>query len=263
MPFGHARVRAAKGSARRALLLAGLFLLRSLTLYADLPPGRTVAPSLAVVPTPEVRASDLQAVRDAAEAAAKRASESLEDQARRLSRTAASLNDLQGELRTQAQSAKALDASIAGVGSTLSELDKRVAALSQSAATKDVDATAQAAKLKNLSDDLAALRQDLEGGGKKMREGLAEIAALREDLKQRQTRLDSLTELLAVMKKDVDSNSEEIVEVKQSLKGYQVAAAPQDKSAGDWWEQALEWKYLPALAVGLSVVAVGLAAAKR
>jgi chromosome segregation ATPase len=222
-----------------------------------------VAPSLAVVPTPEVRASDLQAVRDAAEAAAKRAAEGLEDQARRLSRTASSLSELQNELRTQVQSAKALDASIAGVGGTLSELDKRVAALGQAAATKDVDETAQAAKLKNLGDDLAALRLDLEGGSKKMREGLAEIQALREDLKQRQAKLDSLTDLLAVMKKDVDSNSEEIVEVKQSLKGYQVAQAPQDRSAGEWWEQALEWKYLPVLAVGLSAVAVGLAAAKQ
>jgi chromosome segregation ATPase len=237
--------------------------LRSLTLYADAPPGRSVAPSLAVMPTPEVRASDLQAIRELAEAAAKKAAQSLEDQAHRLSRTAASLNELQNELRTQAQSAKALDASIAGVGSTLGELDKRVAALGAAAATKDVDATAQAAKMKNLSDDLAALRQDLEGGSKKMREGLAEIAALREDLKQRQARLDSLTDLLAVMKKDVDNNSEEIVEVKQSLKGYQLAPAAQDKSAGEWWDQALEWKYLPALAVGLSAAALGLAAAHR
>src|SRR6185503_17979321 len=100
MLFGRDRSLAVKSSARRALLLAGLFLLRSLTLYAEVaPPGRTVAPSLAVVPTPEVRASDLQAVRDAAEEAAKRASQGLEDQAHRLSRTAASLNEMQNELR--------------------------------------------------------------------------------------------------------------------------------------------------------------------
>ena len=262
------RAKGRSGPARRALLMAGLFLLRSLNLYGELPPARSplAYPVAVPLPTPEVRASDLQAVKEAAEAAnslAKRASENLEDQAHRLSRTASSLNELQSELRTQAQSAKALDISIAGVGSSLGDLDKRVAALGQAAATKDVDASSQAAKLKLLSDEMVALRTESEGGSKQLRESLAEIAALRGDLKQRQAKLDSLTDLLTIMKKDVDNNNEEIVEVKQALKGYQTLTAPQDKSASDWWEDVLGWKYLPVLAVGFSAVALGLAASKK
>jgi chromosome segregation ATPase len=243
--------------------LAGLFLFQNLGLRADLPPGRSAAPasSLSGQPAPEVRAADLKAVKDASEGAAKRASDALDEQARRLSRTAASLVELQAELKLQSQSSKGLDSSLAGLTVSLADLDKRVSALSQGAAAKEVDAASQAATLKKLGEDLAGLRNDLEGGAKQMRDGLAEIATLREDLKQRQARLDSLSDLLQVMKKDLDGNSEEIVELKQSVK--RLEAAPAGPGAPEWWEQALTWKYLPAVAVGLSLVAVGLAAAHQ
>ena len=251
--------------------MAGLFCFQSLHLYAELPPARSPslgtapAPSLNTVaapaPTPEVRLLDLQALRDESKALVKDQSARLEEQGRRLSRTAASMQDLEDEIRREAQASKALDASVAGLGSTLSTLDKRLAELKESSAAKDVDAVSQAAKLRALNDDLSALKQSYEGSAKVMRDGLAEIASLREDLKQRQARLDSLTDLLSVIKKDVDSNSEEIVEVKQTLKLYDQAQVKPAEDGG-WWDQVLHWKYLPAVAVGLSAVAVGIAAGK-
>jgi chromosome segregation ATPase len=241
----------------RALLLAGLFLFQPLALRADdLPPARS--PLMGASPAAvELHASDLKDLHDQLVGLVQ---DRVGDQAQRLSRTAEQLEDLKGELRSQAQSAKALDASLSSVGSTLGELDKRVAALGQAAAAKDVDAAGQAARLKGLSDDLSALRLQTDASAKAMRDGLADIATLREDLKQRQARLDSLSDLLAVMKKGVDENSEEIVEVKQSLKRLEQAPSPESMVSGDWWDQALQWKYLPALAVGLSAVALGVAA---
>jgi chromosome segregation ATPase len=239
--------------------------LHSVALFADpevqLPPARSAAPPSSVDQV--IHPSDLQAVREAAEAAVQRQAQQVDEQARRLSRTAESLNELQSELRTQAETAKALDSSVAGVNGTLSDLDKRVALLGQTAAAKDVDAAAQAAKLKNLGDDLAALQLSTASEAKQMKDGLADIAALREDLKQRQARLDSLTDLLAVIKKDVDANSEEIVEVKQSLKNYQPLPSTPAGDTAEWWDQSLQWKYLPAVAVVLSVVAIGVAATHK
>ena len=243
--------------------MAGLFLFRSLSYGDELPPARSAAPALLPTATPEVRAADLQAMRDAVAAKAREQAELLEDQAHRLSRTAASLEEMQRELRSQVQSAKALDNSLAGVGSSLSDLDKRVAALGQAAAVKDVDASTQAAKLKGLADDLAGLHEQMTGNVKQMKDGLAEIAALRDDLKQRQSKLDSLTDLLTVMKKDVDNNSEEIVEVKQGLQRLEPKLADKPLASDDWWEQGVTWKYLPAVAVALSGVAIGIAASHK
>jgi chromosome segregation ATPase len=243
--------------------LAGLFLLHSLSLYADLPPARSPLSATPVAaPAPEVSASDLKDLHDKLLGAVQDQGERLGDEAHRLSRTAEQVEDLRGELRTQAQTAKALDVSLSSLGSSLSDLDKRVAVLSEAAAAKDVDAAGQSAKLKALSDDLGALHLQAEDNAKAMKDSLADLATLREDLKQRQGKLDSLTELLTVIKKDVDDNSEEIVEVKQSLARLQQAPTPAAMVEGDWWEAALQWKYLPALAVGLSVVAVGVAASR-
>ncbi len=239
--------------------MAGLFLFRSSILFADdLPPARS--PLMGAATSSDVHASDLKDLHDQLVGLVQ---DQVGDQAHRLSKTAEQLDELQGELRTQAQTAKALDASLATAGSTLSELDRRVAALGQEAAAKDVYAAGQEAKLKGLSDDLTALRLQDEVSSKVMKDGLADIAALRDDLKQRQAKLDSLTDLLAVIKKDVDDNSEEIVEVKQSLKRLEQAPSPESMVSGDWWGQALQWKYLPAVAVGLSVIAVGVAASHQ
>jgi hypothetical protein len=53
------------------------------------------------------------------------------------------------------------------------------------------------------------------------------------------------------------------VEVKQALKLYEKASEAKADGGGEWWDQALRWKYLPAVAVGLSVVAVGVAVSNR
>lgn len=249
----------------RALLLAGLFCFQCLHLGADeLPPARSpLGGSKASLLDPDALKADLSALREEQAAHTREHAELLEEQARRLSRTAATLQDLQIELRTGAQSAKALELSVSGLNAGISSLDKRLGALSEAAAAKDAENAAQAAKVKGLSEDLGSLKLLQESSMKQMKDGLAEVAALRDDLKQRQAMLASLTDLLNVIKKDVDSNSEEIVEVKQALKLYEKAPEKKAEDEGEWWDQALRWKYLPALAVGLSAVAVGLAATKR
>ena len=220
--------------------MAGLFLLRSLSHADDLPPARSAAPYPIA---PPVSAADLKSLRD---------------------ETSGSLKEQAGRLDAQAQQAKALEASLSALAASLGDLDKRLKALADDASARDVDAAGQGAKLKSLAEGQDTLRLQSEANAKTMRDGLADIAALREDLKQRQAKLDSLTDLLTVMKRDVDSNSEEIVEVKQGLKqAAQQAPAPSVSAGDDWWDQALEWKYLPAVAVGLSVIAVGVAASHK
>ncbi len=248
-------------SAGRALLLAGLFCFQSLTLYAELPPARSAAP--APIATPEVRQSDLQLLRDDQAAQAKAQSAKLEEQAQRLDRASAAIVELQAQLKAATTATQSLQGSLTGVDSNLAAMNRRLGALNESSAAREAQGASQATKLQAVSDDLAAMKIGQEGAAKQMREGLADIAALREDLKQRQGKLDSLTDLLSVIKKDVDANSEEIVEVKQSLKLYDQAPAKAADESGEWWDQALRWKYLPAVAVGLSAVAVGVAVSNR
>lgn len=251
----------------RALLLAGLFCFQSLHLRADeLPPARSAAPAPLAQATPEVRQADLKALREEQAANLREQNDKLNDklneQARRLSRTASILDEVQAEVRADTQASKGLEASVAGLSAGIASLDKRFAAMREANAAKDIQSAAQATKLQGLSDDLGALKLAQEGGLRQLKEGLANIAALREDLKQRQSKLEGLADLLGVIKKDVDSNSEEIVEVKQALKLYE--KAPEAKAdGGEWWDQVLRWKYLPAVAVGLSVVAVGVAVSNR
>jgi septal ring factor EnvC (AmiA/AmiB activator) len=91
-----------------------------------------------------------------------------------------------------------------------------------------------------------------------------DYAATRADLKDRTEKLQSLTELLSVLKKSVESNDEELVEVKQQLKQLQPKApSAASLTDGDWWDQLVAWKYMPALAVGLSAVAVGFSVAHK
>ena len=245
--------------------MAGLFCFQSLHLPADeLPPARSpLGGTKASLLDSDALKADLNALREEQAARTREHADLLEQQARRLSRTAATLQDLQAELRTEAQSAKALESSVTGLSSGISQLDKRLGSLSEAAAVKDAENAAQAAKLKGLSEDMGSLKLLQESSMKQMKDGLAEVAALRDDLKQRQAMLASLTDLLNVIKKDVDSNSEEIVEVKQALKLYEKAPEKKAEDEGEWWDQALRWKYLPAVAVTLSVVAVSLAASKR
>jgi hypothetical protein len=249
--------RRASLSPRRALLLAGLFLFRSLPAAEAAPPARSVAPAptaVVAIPTPEVRAADLKALREQAEAR-------LDEQARQVSRTAALLDQLQGDIRQMGVTVKNQDSTLGSTGNIVQSLDRTLVELGRDLAAESSERKLQGAQVRDLSLGLKGLRDEMDLSARQMREGLADITALREDLKSRQSRLDSLTDLLAVMKRDLESNSEEIVEVKQALKALQAPKAP-EAASGEWWDQLAGWKYLPAVAVTLSVVAVGMAASR-
>jgi hypothetical protein len=56
----------------------------------------------------------------------------------------------------------------------------------------------------------------------------------------------------------VETDDEELVELKQSVHRLE----PDSSGGGNaaWWDGVATWKYLPAVATGLGVVAVGVAA---
>lgn len=250
------------------LWLAGLLLLGPAPLRAaeaEAPPARSVAP--AVPAEPLATKAELKAAEQRAEARLQALStgldlqaQRLEDQARRLSKSAQLLIEAAEDLKTlqgsQARSAAALESA----QQKLSDLGTRLQGLEQGAAKTSSDSVVRDSRLDELAKAQAALRLQAQEGQDSLQTLLKDLSASRTELKERGQKLNSLTDLLGVMKQDLDGNHEELVEVKQALK--RLEPAPGAPEAGSWLDRALRWPYLPAVAVGLSAVAVGLAVAR-
>lgn len=239
-------------------LLAGLLLFQARAWAVEAPPGRSIAP----VETSAAGAgpAELQALQRRLDAVNEMASQLADQQAQGLSRNAEalarvndSLNDLQG---AQSRSQASLD----GVEQRLKDLAGRLQAVEQAQARSGSDAAVLGGRMDALDKGQAALRARLDDGDQQLKDALKVLDASRVEMAARGEKLVTLTDLLSVMKQDLDNDHEELVELKQTLKRYEPAAdAPE---AGSWLDRALRWPYLPAVAVGLSAVAVGVAASK-
>lgn len=224
------------------LLLAGLLLFQAGLAADEAPPARSIAP--AADPLPVASQAELLRLQRSLE-------ELVAEQSRRLDQSSGSLKSLQSQLN---QGQDALDRA----RQSLADLAGRLQGLEQAQARAGVEAAAAGTRLEAQAKGLEQLRLQQNEDRVFLKNALKDLAATRDELQERSRKLSSLSDLLAVMKKDVESNHEELVEMKQTLRRFEPVAA--QKSQAAWWEQALRWPYLPAVAVGLSLVAVGLAA---
>lgn len=240
--------RAASTRLSPALLLAGLVLCAPLG-AEEAPPGRSIVPAEALAP-----AREIEALRRKVEQFSQAFDERQQAQARQLSRSAAALDALQAE-RGGVQGA--LD----GLRQRAGQLDERLKALEAGGARVASDLAGTDSRVSAAQKDLDALRRDLGDARDSLQGGLKDVGAARAELKERGEKLASLTDLLSAMKRELDSNNEELVELRLAVKSASAPARPQ-VGGSEWWDRALHWKYLPAVAVGLSAVAIGVAASR-
>lgn len=209
-----------------APLAAGLLLFHSL-LPAEAPPGRSPAPAAAESPAP-------------ADSGAR-----LEELSRRL----------EASERAQAAAASEAEAARAEEARRRTRLAQELELLRGRLELQESKSGSLEKQLQSLGASLAGLQESLGTAGR-------ELAAAREDFRARSARLDSLDEWMGVLKKDLDGEREELVELRQALKRLDPgpgAAAP----GSQWWQQAASWRYLPALAAVLGGLALAVAASRR
>ncbi|HTB22267.1 MAG TPA: hypothetical protein VK914_06140 [bacterium] len=177
----------------------------------------------------------------------------LQDQAQRLSGVAGALDDASVALSAGARAQERLVRELDAVSDRVQRLESKSLSLEEGQATAAVSASSSDARQQQLALDLAALKKELANNTEALASGLKELKATRESL----ARLDSLAELLGMVKRDEESNDEELVEMKQTLQSLE--PSPSSPNAA-WWDAVLSWKYLPAVATGIGVVALGVAA---
>lgn len=177
-----------------------------------------------------------------------------QDEALRLSRAAKVLDELYGALASETEARAQLAAALQAMNSKIESLEDKSQAMGEAQSKAAVSAEAGLARFDELRKDLDTLKADLAGSQENLATGLKEL----EDTRGALSKLDSLQELMTMLKRDMDNDDEELVEVKQSLK--RLEPAPSEGSDSAWWEGVASWKYLPALATGLSAIALGVAA---
>ncbi len=158
---------------------------------------------------------------------------------------------LDAHTRAQARLARREEALAGRVGA----LEGRQSALDESLAGVGVRLSREQARRRGLARDLAALSEEVQS----LRAGLARqsdrVSATQASLK----RLDALDQLLGLVQKDVQANDEELVGVQRELARLERP----DQEGPAWWRALVGYKYLPVLATGLSVLALGLEASRR
>lgn len=238
-----------------ALLLAGLVLCAPLP-AAEAPPGRSVVPAEALAPS-----RDLEALRLRLDELSSALEERQDAQARQLSRNAEAIVQLQAARERGDAAQSRAQAAFEALRQRQDGFDAQAKALELGAARAAVDVAARDRRIDNAVKELAALRADLGSAQDSLQGGLKDVQAARAELKERGETLASLTDLLSAMKRELDSNNEELVELRLAVKNASTPA-PARVGSTAWWDRALQWKYLPAVAVGLSAVAVGWAASR-
>jgi len=144
---------------------------------------------------------------------------------------------------------------VEGLGQRLDSQEAKSQSLQETQSKAAVSAEAGLARFDELRKDLDTLKADLANSQDSLASGLKEL----QDTRGALSKLDSLQELMTMLKRDMDNDDEELVEVKQSLKRLEPSPSDGPGNAA-WWDGLAGWKYLPALATGLSVIAVGVAA---
>ena len=245
-------------------MAAGLLIFAAVLRADGLVPGRSVAPpgdgqSLSQTSAPAL-AADLddqdRRLRDE-DSRLREQDGRIQDEALRLSRTARSLDELSAALSAGTAAQERLSTVLEGLRQRVESLELKLRFVDEEQGKAAVTAAAGETRLGGLDKDLAALKLELRAQGDSLAAGLKELEETRGAL----AKLDTQEELLAMLKKDTQTNDEELVEVKQGLKRLE-PQSPAEDGAGNaaWWEGVAGWKYLPAVATGLGVVALGVAA---
>jgi DNA repair exonuclease SbcCD ATPase subunit len=238
-----------------ACLLAGLVLCPGLR-ADEPPPGRSVIPASALNLGPQLEQLEQRLKRTGDDLDSR-----LDAQALALSRNARAVDALREDQAGHNAALSRVQNALNNLDPRLADLDTRVKALDAAQARAATEAAAADSRAIGWGKDLVQLRKDLQASQDSLETGLKEVAAARSELKERGEKLAGLTDLLGAMKRELNANNEELVELRLALKRAP-APAPESLSGGSWWEQALRWKYLPAVAVGLSAAALGVAAAR-
>jgi hypothetical protein len=228
----HERLIPSRFKAARALLMAGLSILRPGLLLAegDAIPARQALASISPTPwptntpIPSVRPEELQTAE---------------------SRINASIND---GLRKAANHADVMD-------NDLAALKERVKALGGSYEGLRLQAEAQATQA-------AAMSLALEEAQQKLNEGLKRISDVHDQIESKGARMEGLLDLVNTLKRDLNDDSHEIADLKSEFAAMKKRSeVPVEEQ--DWWGQLSSWRYLPICGVVLGAVAVGLAASHK
>jgi len=247
-----------------AFVAAGL-LLSAANTRADAPPdGRSVAPasmdngqgpSQATQASPDFQAdlADQDTRLRQQDSRLRDQDGRLQDTAIRLSGVAGALDDASAALASNAKAQERLETSLEGLRERIESLERKSLSLDEAQAANAVSAASGSAQELVLAQGLAALKQDLAANEERLAAGLTALKSTQAAL----AKVDSMDELLGMVKRDEENNDEELVEVKQAVQ--RLEPAPSSENAA-WWDSAASWKYLPAVATGLGVIAVCVAA---
>jgi uncharacterized protein YoxC len=106
-----------------------------------------------------------------------------------------------------------------------------------------------------------ALKSDVGDARKSVTDGLKAVEEVHGQIESKGRRMEGLLDLANTLKRDLNDNSHEIAELKADLASLR-AAVQKPTQESDSWTQFATWRYLPAVAVVLSAVALGVATSK-
>jgi chromosome segregation ATPase len=95
----------------------------------------------------------------------------------------------------------------------------------------------------------------------KLEQSLQKVEDVRSDIEHKGERMENLLDLIDTVKRDLNDDSKEIAELKEEtarLNG--LVKTPSDETP--WWDQLADWRYLPATATLLGVIAILVASSK-
>lgn len=244
-----------------AALAAGLLFLAAIPSAAVAdgeapPPARSVAPAGSASPS-SVQINGLRDKVAALDSRAQSQQDGLDDQARRVSAAAAAVAEQAASLRDLTAVQARLEQRLAAAEQALSQAQARLQSLDEGEAKAGVALGAESARVDALAPQLAAFKQELSNAQDSLQASAKDYAATRATLEERSSKLDSLSELLGVLRQGLQTDDEELVEVKQALKRLEPKETDASLDNLAWWDQLLTWKYLPAVATGLGIIAVG------
>jgi uncharacterized coiled-coil protein SlyX len=159
-----------------------------------------------------------------------------------------------------------LKASIQELQAGLQAQQVALASLEERLKARDEEMQSQGQALQDLkavSDkqvgDLSGLADSLDATLKRDSAAIKQMDDFEADFKDKRERLEGIADMLGALRKDLNDNSQEIVELKRSVK-----EAPPENTAGpgqspSFWEQMNRWPYLSATALAVSIAALFVA----
>lgn len=194
----------------------------------EAPPVRRIAPS--PTPQPVVRPADL----DAAEKSLKQG--------------------IQEAVKRSEEADLAIKKNLEGLRQDVEEIGRKVEKLGKLQGDQQVLLDRQAKETSAYVELLDALKLDVAKTLKKAEEARA-------DVERKGEKMEGLLDLASTLKRDLNDNSHEIVELKAALEKVKARqGVPEDEP--EWYDKVLRWRYLPATAAALSVIAIGVASVK-